>query len=175
MSKSALTCDRCLPQSVTFGYYWCICVLNTLPKASQRWFPQHQFFPTNWEDLQVLPFMLLLSIKFTGLFALMRLDVAQPKNTLRKAQYSQLSPYWHPFITNTPIIWTAVKSYEKYILKMFDWNKLPQLRTLANEDTNSRSPQCLVKVFYFLCIRNSFSQLYLSTGMWPLATPRELR
>ena len=36
--------------------------------------------------------MLLLSIKFTGLFALMRLDVAQPKNTLRKAQYSQLSP-----------------------------------------------------------------------------------
>ena len=113
MSKSALTCDRCLSQSVTFGYYWCICVLNTLPKASQRWFPQHQFFPTNWEDLQVLPFMLLLSIKFTGLFALMRLDVAQPKNTLRKAQYSQLSPCWHPFITNTPIIWTAVKSYEK--------------------------------------------------------------
>ena len=118
MNKSALTCDRCLQQSVTFGYYWYICVLDTLPKASQQWFPQHQFFPANRKDLQVLPFMLLLSIKFTGIFALVSLDVAQPKNTLRKARHSQLLPCWHPFITNTPIqecpiIWTGVKSYEK--------------------------------------------------------------
>ena len=41
-------------------------------------------------------------------------------------EYSRLSPCGH--------------SENK--LQMFDWNKLPLLRTLANEDTNSRSLQC---------------------------------
>ena len=30
----------------------------------------------------------------------------------------------------------------KNVLEMFDWNKLPLLQILTNEDTNSRSLQC---------------------------------
>ena len=49
--------------------------------------------------------------------------------------YSQLSPCRHLTIMDTPII-------SKNKLQTFDWNKLPVLQTLANEDTNLRSLQC---------------------------------
>ena len=56
---------------------------------------------------------------------------------------SQLSPYGHPTITDTPIIRTEAKSQTKIDNRCFtEINKLPLLRTLANEDTNSRSLQC---------------------------------
>ena len=58
----------------------------------------------------------------------------------RKWNYSQLAPCGHRAITETPIIRTAANSPAKK--EMFDWNKLPQLRTPANEDTNSSSLQC---------------------------------
>ena len=54
--------------------------------------------------------------------------------------YSQLSPCGLPAITDTPANNTDSSLIpSKNILEMFDWNKLPLLRTLANEDTNSRS------------------------------------
>ena len=56
-------------------------------------------------------------------------------------QYSQLSPCGHLAITDTTIIRTAAKPQAKKV-QMFGWNRLPLLRTLANEDNNSRSPQC---------------------------------
>ena len=47
-------------------------------------------------------------------------------------------------LANTPIIRTAAKFPGKNKLQTFDLNKLPLLRTLANEDTNLRSLQCLL-------------------------------
>lgn len=44
--------------------------------------------------------------------------------------YSQLSPCGHTAITNTPIIRTTAKSQCKNELQIFDWNKLPLMRTL---------------------------------------------
>ena len=49
--------------------------------------------------------------------------------------YRQLSPCGHPAVTDTP-----VPGINK--LQTYDWNVLSLLRTLANEDTNSRSLQC---------------------------------
>ena len=55
--------------------------------------------------------------------------------------YSQLSPYGHLAIADTPIIRSAAKSRAK-----INYRRLSQtfslLRTLANEDTNWRSLQC---------------------------------
>ena len=45
-------------------------------------------------------------------------------------------------LANTPIIRTAAKLPGKNELQTFDLNKLPLLRTLANEDPNLRSLQC---------------------------------
>ena len=45
-------------------------------------------------------------------------------------------------LANTPIIRTAAKFPGKNKLQTFDLNKLPLLRTVANEDTNLRSLQC---------------------------------
>ena len=45
-------------------------------------------------------------------------------------------------LANTPIIRIAAKFPGKNKLQTFDLNKLPLLRTLANEDTNLRSLQC---------------------------------
>ena len=45
-------------------------------------------------------------------------------------------------LANTPIIRTAAKFPSENELQKFDLNKLPLLRTLANEDTNLRSLQC---------------------------------
>ena len=59
-------------------------------------------------------------------------------------------PYIRPIgtvnsrLANTPIIRTAAKFPGKNKLQTFDLNKLPLLRTLANEDTNLRSLQCLL-------------------------------
>ena len=48
----------------------------------------------------------------------------------------------HLGIVNTPIIRTAAKFPGKNKLHTFYVNKLPLLRTVANEDTNLRSLQC---------------------------------
>ena len=50
----------------------------------------------------------------------------------------------HSATTDTPVIRTTAKSQAKinYNIQTFDGNKLPLLRTLANEDTNSRSLPC---------------------------------
>ena len=45
-------------------------------------------------------------------------------------------------LAGTPIIRTAAKLPGKNELQTFDLNKLPLLRTLANEDPNLRSLQC---------------------------------
>ena len=45
-------------------------------------------------------------------------------------------------LADAPIIRTAAKFPGKNKLQTFDLNKLPLLRTLANEDTNLRSLQC---------------------------------
>ena len=45
-------------------------------------------------------------------------------------------------LANTPIIRTAAKFPGKNKLQTFYVNKLPLLRTVANEDTNLRSLQC---------------------------------
>ena len=55
----------------------------------------------------------------------------------------------HSPITETPVIRTAtikILGKNKQTLQMFDWNKLPLLGTLTNEDTNSRSLQCQLKL-----------------------------
>ena len=54
--------------------------------------------------------------------------------------YSQLSPWGHPAITDTPVIRTTAKSQGKinYNIQTFDWNKLSLLRTLAR--TLSQGP-----------------------------------
>ena len=57
-------------------------------------------------------------------------------------QYSQISPCRPIAITDTPIIRTAAESQKKNKLQTFDRNKLPLLRTVANEDTNSRCLKC---------------------------------
>ena len=49
------------------------------PMWANNDFRNIKFFLANWKDFQVLPFILLLSIKFTGLVALMLVDFAQPK------------------------------------------------------------------------------------------------
>ena len=54
----------------------------------------------------------------------------------------KLLPCRHPGITDPPIIQTVAKSQAKNKLQMFDWNKTLLWRTLTNEDTNSRFPQC---------------------------------
>ena len=65
------------------------------------------------------------------------------------SNYSQLLPCGHLAITDTPIIRTAATSLaKKKKIQTFDLKKkkkkkkLRLLRTLANEDTNSRSLQC---------------------------------
>ena len=50
-----------------------------------------------------------------------------------KSKYSQLLPYGHPNNTDNSEIPC------KNILQMFDWNRLPLLRTLAKEEADSRS------------------------------------
>ena len=45
-------------------------------------------------------------------------------------------------LADTPIIQTAAKFPGRNKLQTFDLNKLPLLRTLANEETNLRSLQC---------------------------------
>ena len=42
---------------------------------------------------------------------------------------------------------------------MFDWNQLQLLRTLANEDTNSRSPQCWLytRTVYASCWQSKYA------------------
>ena len=59
-----------------------------------------------------------------------------------KYKYSQLSPCGHLAITDTPIKRTAAKSPAETNYRRLTEKQLPLLRTLANEDTNSRSLQC---------------------------------
>ena len=64
------------------------------------------------------------------------------------SNYSQLLPCGHLAITDTPIIRRATKSLAKkkntdvWLKKKNNNKKTPLLRTLVNEDTNSRSLQC---------------------------------
>ena len=72
----------------------------------------------------------------------------QGQGILSETRGGGVLPYINPIDTvnsrlaNTPIIRTAAKFSCKNKLQTFDLNKLPLLRTLANEDTNLRSLQC---------------------------------
>ena len=56
--------------------------------------------------------------------------------------YSLLSLCGHPAITDTPIKRTAAKSLAKTNYRRLTVINPPQLRTLATQDTDSRSLQC---------------------------------
>ena len=68
--------------------------------------------------------------------------------TKKKSILESTFVLWTPRYNGHPgRIRTTAKSQAKinYNIQTFDWNERPLLRTLANEDTNSRSRQCLLK------------------------------